>query len=88
MSACRLEVERGLSTPWLAVPGILIAFIVQGKHKLLLYCDLNLFFFFFFLVVQVCGASDSEEVPPNFIKLAKDAYTPDLIAASDCMLGV
>ncbi|CAK9316486.1 unnamed protein product [Citrullus colocynthis] len=35
----------------------------------------------------VCGASDTEEVPPNFIKLAKDAYTPDLIAASDCMLG-
>ncbi|KAJ4707647.1 L-arabinokinase-like [Melia azedarach] len=33
----------------------------------------------------VCGASD--ELPPNFIKLPKDAYTPDLIAASDCMLG-
>lgn len=35
----------------------------------------------------VCGASDSQELPPNFIKLARDAYTPDLIAASDCMLG-
>lgn len=35
----------------------------------------------------VCGASDKQELPPNFIKLAKDAYTPDLIAASDCMLG-
>ncbi|KAL3502183.1 hypothetical protein ACH5RR_036632 [Cinchona calisaya] len=35
----------------------------------------------------VCGASDSQELPPNFIKLAKDVYTPDLIAASDCMLG-
>ncbi|XP_031375434.1 L-arabinokinase-like isoform X1 [Punica granatum] len=35
----------------------------------------------------VCGASESEDLPPNFIKLAKDAYTPDLIAASDCMLG-
>ncbi|KAJ7958626.1 L-arabinokinase [Quillaja saponaria] len=35
----------------------------------------------------VCGASDSQDLPPNFIKLAKDAYTPDLIAASDCMLG-
>ncbi|XP_031255016.1 L-arabinokinase-like isoform X2 [Pistacia vera] len=35
----------------------------------------------------VCGASDSQELPPNFIKLPKDAYTPDLIAASDCMLG-
>lgn len=35
----------------------------------------------------VCGASDDHDLPPNFIKLAKDAYTPDLIAASDCMLG-
>ncbi|KAK7320756.1 hypothetical protein VNO77_30525 [Canavalia gladiata] len=35
----------------------------------------------------VCGASENENLPPNFIKLAKDAYTPDLIAASDCMLG-
>ncbi|KAE8056543.1 hypothetical protein FH972_013311 [Carpinus fangiana] len=34
----------------------------------------------------VCGASDTQELPQNFIKLAKDAYTPDLIAASDCML--
>ncbi|KAI4316185.1 hypothetical protein L6164_024189 [Bauhinia variegata] len=35
----------------------------------------------------VCGASDSEDLPKNFRKLAKDAYTPDIIAASDCMLG-
>ncbi|XP_042452173.1 L-arabinokinase-like isoform X1 [Zingiber officinale] len=35
----------------------------------------------------VCGASDKQELPPNFVKLAKDAYTPDIIAASDCMLG-
>ncbi|KAM6550206.1 hypothetical protein CsatB_000014 [Cannabis sativa] len=35
----------------------------------------------------VCGASDTQELPPNFVKLAKDAYTPDLIAASDCMIG-
>ncbi|XP_077238581.1 L-arabinokinase-like [Tasmannia lanceolata] len=35
----------------------------------------------------VCGASDNQELPPNFIKLAKDVYTPDLIAACDCMLG-
>ncbi|XP_071722454.1 L-arabinokinase-like [Rutidosis leptorrhynchoides] len=35
----------------------------------------------------VCGASETQEVPPNFIKLPKDAYTPDLMAASDCMLG-
>ncbi|XP_015643923.1 L-arabinokinase isoform X1 [Oryza sativa Japonica Group] len=38
-------------------------------------------------ICLVCGASDSQEVPPNFIKLAKDAYTPDAMAASDCMLG-
>ncbi|KAK4389063.1 L-arabinokinase [Sesamum angolense] len=35
----------------------------------------------------VCGASESLELPANFMKLAKDAYTPDMIAASDCMLG-
>ncbi|XP_004291219.1 PREDICTED: L-arabinokinase-like [Fragaria vesca subsp. vesca] len=35
----------------------------------------------------LCGASESQELPPNFRKLAKDAYTPDIIAASDCMLG-
>ncbi|KAI8560968.1 hypothetical protein RHMOL_Rhmol04G0297800 [Rhododendron molle] len=35
----------------------------------------------------VCGAPDDQNLPPNFIKLAKAAYTPDLIAASDCMLG-
>ncbi|KAL7165814.1 hypothetical protein ACSBR2_036644 [Camellia fascicularis] len=35
----------------------------------------------------VCGASDDMELPPNFIKLARDVYTPDVIAASDCMLG-
>ncbi|CAL0319209.1 unnamed protein product [Lupinus luteus] len=35
----------------------------------------------------VCGASDTEDLPVNFRKLAKDAYTPDLIAACDCMLG-
>jgi hypothetical protein len=37
--------------------------------------------------MKVCGASDSQDLPPNFIKLAKDAYTPDVMAASDCMLG-
>lgn len=35
----------------------------------------------------VCGASDKDELPPRFIKLARDAYTPDVMAASDCMLG-
>ncbi|KAL6603262.1 hypothetical protein ACP70R_043623 [Stipagrostis hirtigluma subsp. patula] len=38
-------------------------------------------------ICLVCGASDSHDVPLNFIKLAKDAYTPDVMAASDCMLG-
>ncbi|XAR63769.1 L-arabinokinase [Bertholletia excelsa] len=38
-------------------------------------------------ICLVCGASDSHELPPNFRKLPKDVYTPDLIAASDCMLG-
>uniref|UniRef100_A0ACD5UIC4 Uncharacterized protein n=1 Tax=Avena sativa TaxID=4498 RepID=A0ACD5UIC4_AVESA len=38
-------------------------------------------------ICLVCGASDSQEFPPNFIKLAKDTYTPDVMAASDCMLG-
>ncbi|GJM97518.1 hypothetical protein PR202_ga14450 [Eleusine coracana subsp. coracana] len=38
-------------------------------------------------ICLVCGASDSQAVPSNFIKLAKDAYTPDIITASDCMLG-
>jgi hypothetical protein len=41
----------------------------------------------FYMFWKVCGASDTQELPPNFIKLAKDAYTPDLMAASDCMLG-
>ncbi|KAK9097688.1 hypothetical protein Syun_024733 [Stephania yunnanensis] len=35
----------------------------------------------------VCGANEDQELPPNFIRLAKDAYTPDVMAASDCMLG-
>ncbi|KAL9227165.1 hypothetical protein vseg_002890 [Gypsophila vaccaria] len=35
----------------------------------------------------VCGASDGDVLPPNFIKLSRDTYTPDVIAASDCMLG-
>ncbi|XP_004498554.1 L-arabinokinase-like [Cicer arietinum] len=35
----------------------------------------------------VCGASENEDLPPNFRRLARDAYTPDIIAACDCMLG-
>ncbi|XP_012855826.1 PREDICTED: L-arabinokinase [Erythranthe guttata] len=38
-------------------------------------------------ICLVCGASESLDLPPNFVKLAKDTYTPDVIAASDCMLG-
>ena len=38
-------------------------------------------------MIQVCGASDTQDLPVNFKKLAKNAYTPDIIAASDCMLG-
>ncbi|KAK6152148.1 hypothetical protein DH2020_014783 [Rehmannia glutinosa] len=36
---------------------------------------------------EVCGASEGQELPENFMKLPKDVYTPDIIAASDCMLG-
>ncbi|KAI3987570.1 hypothetical protein MKX01_021482 [Papaver californicum] len=35
----------------------------------------------------VCGASDNQELPPNFIKLKRDVYTPDVMAACDCMIG-
>ncbi|CAA0843080.1 L-arabinokinase [Striga hermonthica] len=38
-------------------------------------------------ICLVCGASGEQELPENFIKLPKDVYTPDIIAASDCMLG-
>ncbi|XP_042036604.1 L-arabinokinase-like isoform X1 [Salvia splendens] len=38
-------------------------------------------------ICLVCGASEGKELPENFIKLPKDIYTPDFIAASDCMLG-
>ncbi|XP_042035149.1 L-arabinokinase-like [Salvia splendens] len=37
-------------------------------------------------ICLVCGASEGKELPENFIKLPKDIYTPDFIAASDCML--
>ncbi|CAM8910165.1 unnamed protein product [Rhodiola kirilowii] len=35
----------------------------------------------------VCGASEDQELPPNFIKLARDVYTPDIMTACDCMIG-
>ncbi|PIN05397.1 Galactokinase [Handroanthus impetiginosus] len=38
-------------------------------------------------ICLVCGASEGQDLPDNFMKLPKDVYTPDLIAASDCMLG-
>ncbi|XP_031108259.1 L-arabinokinase-like [Ipomoea triloba] len=38
-------------------------------------------------ICLVCGASEGQELPPNFVKLPKDFYTPDAIAASDVMLG-
>lgn len=38
-------------------------------------------------MIKVCGASENEDLPPNFRRLARDAYTPDIIAACDCMLG-
>lgn len=45
------------------------------------------FFVYGFDFSLVCGSSENQVLPPNFIKLAKDVYTPDVIAASDCMLG-
>jgi L-arabinokinase len=39
------------------------------------------------LLCLVYGTSNTQEIPPYFIKLANVAFTPDLIAASDCMLG-
>eukprot|EP00252_Welwitschia_mirabilis_P018224 TRINITY_DN4050_c0_g1_i1.p1 TRINITY_DN4050_c0_g1~~TRINITY_DN4050_c0_g1_i1.p1 ORF type:complete len:994 (+),score=238.94 TRINITY_DN4050_c0_g1_i1:493-3474(+) len=38
-------------------------------------------------ICLVCAASPKQEFPPNFRRLASDVYTPDLIAACDCMLG-
>ncbi|KAI5062302.1 hypothetical protein GOP47_0022841 [Adiantum capillus-veneris] len=35
----------------------------------------------------VCAAPTGQTLPSNFKAVASDAYTPDLIAASDCMLG-
>lgn len=36
---------------------------------------------------MVCAAPTGQKFPSNFKAIASDAYTPDLIAASDCMLG-
>jgi L-arabinokinase len=37
--------------------------------------------------MKVCAAPAGQKFPSNFIAIANDVYTPDLIAASDCMLG-
>jgi hypothetical protein len=37
---------------------------------------------------KVCAASPKQVFPPNFKRLPADVYTPDLIAACDCMLGM
>lgn len=39
-------------------------------------------------IFKVCGASENQKIPPNFLRMEKDAYTPDLMAACDCMLGM
>ncbi|KAL3534972.1 hypothetical protein ACH5RR_003433 [Cinchona calisaya] len=38
-------------------------------------------------ICLVCGAPEGQELPQNFVKLPKNVYTPDIVAASDCMLG-
>ncbi|CAK9216976.1 unnamed protein product [Sphagnum jensenii] len=35
----------------------------------------------------VCGAPAEQQLASNFIRMDRDSYMPDLIAASDCMLG-
>ncbi|XLU99140.1 hypothetical protein S245_013480, partial [Arachis hypogaea] len=35
----------------------------------------------------VCGASNTQDLPANFKKLPKNVYTPDIIAASNCVIG-
>lgn len=37
---------------------------------------------------KVCGAPAEQGLASNFIRMQRDAYIPDLIAASDCMLGI
>lgn len=42
---------------------------------------------FFILSWKVCAAPAEQELASNFVRMDRDVYTPDLIAASDCMLG-
>jgi hypothetical protein len=37
---------------------------------------------------KVCGAPAEQQLASNFIRMDRDSYMPDLIAASDCMLGM
>ncbi len=37
---------------------------------------------------KVCGAPAEQQLASNFIRMDRDSYMPDLIAASDCMLGI
>jgi hypothetical protein len=41
-----------------------------------------------FPVLLVCGAPAEQQLASNFIRMDRDSYMPDLIAASDCMLGI
>jgi hypothetical protein len=35
---------------------------------------------------KVCGEPAEQQLASNFIRMDRDSYMPDLIAASDCML--
>ena len=85
-----MEVEGRVLTFWLAMPGNFLSIITTFCTESNAFMQHNESFVNanYCLLIQVCGSSDSQELPPNFIQLAKDAYTPDLIAASDCMLGM
>lgn len=84
--------EEYLPSGWLCLVyfcSIYSTFLSCFKFSLIIDIVVSLcllWWWHYFSFIQVCGASN-QELPPNFIKLAKDAYTPDLIAASDCMLG-
>lgn len=36
---------------------------------------------------KVCGAPAEQELGNKFMRMDRDSYVPDLLAASDCMLG-
>lgn len=37
--------------------------------------------------MKVCGAPAEQELASNFRQMDRDSYVPDLLNASDCMLG-